>query len=44
MKRCVHIDFHTMPGVKDFATGIHGEEVAQILQDAHVSYVNLFAR
>ena len=44
MKRCIHIDFHTMPGIEDFAKNIHGEEVAQILSDAHVTYVNLFAR
>ena len=44
MKRCIHIDFHTMPGIGNFAANIRGDEVAQMLQDAHVTYVNLFAR
>jgi len=44
MKRCVHLDFHTMPGIQNFATGICAEEIAECLQSAHVTYVNLFAR
>jgi len=42
MNRCVHIDFHTMPGISDF--DFDAEKTAQILKNANVDYVNLFAR
>ena len=44
MKRCVHIDFHTMPGVRNFACNIDAAVVADTLARAHVTWVNLFAR
>lgn len=44
IKRAIHIDFHTMPGVKDFGTGFTAEDIAERLKDAHVNYVNVFAR
>ncbi len=44
IKRAVHIDFHTMPGVEDFSANMSGESIAQTLADAHVDYVNMFAR
>lgn len=44
MKRAVHVDFHTMPGITDIAAGFDGESFAQTLADAHVTYVNVFAR
>jgi len=44
MKRCIHIDFHTMPGIEDFAANIDPQEIADIFHSAHVTYVNLFAR
>ena len=44
MKRCIHIDFHTMPGVKDFAKEIDAARIADMFSSAHVTWVNLFAR
>ena len=44
MKRCIHIDFHTMPGVTDFAKHIDAEATADRFASAHVTWVNLFAR
>lgn len=44
MKRCIHIDFHTMPGVTDFAKHIDAEATADLFASAHVTWVNLFAR
>ncbi len=42
--RAVHIDFHTMPGIYDFGAEFDAEAFAQTLADAHVEYVNLFAK
>jgi hypothetical protein len=44
MKRAVHIDFHTLPGIYDFNREWDAAVFAQTLQDAHVCYVNAFAR
>ena len=44
MKRAIHIDFHTMPGIEDFGKNYDAEDFAQTLADAHVDYVNVFAR
>ncbi len=44
MKRAVHIDFHTMPGIYDFNREWDPAVFAQTLKDAHVEYINAFAR
>jgi hypothetical protein len=44
MKRAVHIDFHTMPGIHDFNRDWDAAVFAQRLKDAHVDYINAFAR
>jgi len=44
MKRAVHIDFHTMPGIDDFNREWDAARFASTLQDAHVTYINAFAR
>lgn len=43
IKRAVHFDFHTMPGIYDIGQGFDAEEIAQRLSDAHVDYINFFA-
>ncbi|NLG37683.1 MAG: beta-galactosidase, partial [Clostridiales bacterium] len=44
MRRAVHIDFHTMPGIHDFNREWDPALFAQTLSDAHVEYINAFAR
>jgi len=44
MKRAVHFDFHTMPGVGDILKNYSAEEFAETLYRANVDYVNIFAR
>lgn len=44
IKRAIHLDFHTMPGITNFGEGYKAAESAQILKDANVDYVNVFAR
>lgn len=44
IKRAVHIDFHTMPGIYDFGSGWDAKEFAATLKKAHVTYVNAFAQ
>ena len=44
IRRAVHIDFHTMPGIRDFAANLSGEQIADTLAGAQVDYVNIFAR
>lgn len=44
IKRAVHFDFHTMPGIDDFGENFSAEELAKQLKDAHVEYINMFAR
>ena len=36
IKRAVHIDFHTMPGIDNFGEHFTADEIAQTLQDANV--------
>lgn len=44
MKRAVHFDFHTMPSIDDMAGTFGPKDLAEVLSDAHVDYVNIFAR
>ncbi len=44
LKRAVHIDFHTMPGIRDFGKAWDAAVFAKTLADAHVLYINAFAR
>lgn len=44
VKRAVHIDFHTMPDIPDFAANFDAKKFAQTLKDAKVDYVNVFAK
>lgn len=44
MKRAVHFDFHTMPGVDDIFENYSAEDFAETLYKANVDYVNIFAR
>lgn len=44
MTRVVHFDFHTMPKIDDFGERFDAEAFAERLKDAHVSYINMFAR
>ena len=44
MKRAVHFDFHTMPGIDDMTGTFGPKDLAEALSDAHVDYVNIFAR
>ncbi len=43
IKRAIHFDFHTMPGIYDIGQGFDAEKIAQQLSDAQVDYVNFFA-
>jgi len=42
LKRGIHIDFHTLPGIYNFGEGFDAEVFAQRLQDAHVEIINAF--
>ena len=44
LKRGIHLDFHTLPGVEDFAAEFDAEKFAQTLEEAGVRYVNAFAK
>ena len=44
MKRAVHFDFHTIPGVYDLGVNFDAKKFAKMLQDSHVGYINFFAR
>ncbi len=41
LKRVIHIDFHTMPGIYNFNENYDAEAFAETLEKAHVKYVNL---
>jgi len=43
IRRAVHFDFHTMPGIYDIAERFDAAVFAQRLADAHVDYINFFA-
>jgi len=44
IKRAVHIDFHTLPGIDDFGKGYSAEDIAKTFEEAKIDYVNFFAR
>ena len=44
IKRAVHFDFHTMPGIDNFGENFDAEVFAQQLADAKVEYVNMFGQ
>ncbi len=44
MKRAVHFDFHTMPGIDNFGENFDAAKFAGQMADANVDYVNMFAR
>ncbi len=44
MKRAVHFDFHTMPGIDNFGENFDAAKFAGQMADANVEYVNMFAR
>ncbi|MGI6742183.1 MAG: alpha-amylase family protein [Eubacteriales bacterium] len=44
LKRALHIDFHTMPGIHDFMREIDPADFAETLSDAHITLVNVFAQ
>ena len=44
MKRAVHLDFHTMPGIYDFEETFDAKAFAQTLKDAKVKYLNAVAQ
>ncbi len=44
IKRAVHIDFHTMDGIENFAENFKADEFADKLCECNVSYINMFAQ
>lgn len=44
MKRAIHFDFHTLPGIYDFNRDWDAGRYAQRLADANVTYINMFAQ
>ena len=44
MRRAVHFDFHTMPGVDNICENFDAAAFAQQMADANVDYINFFAR
>jgi hypothetical protein len=44
IRRAIHLDFHTMPGIVDFGRDFDAEEFARTLAEAKVDYINVFAR
>lgn len=44
LKRAVHLDFHTMPNVTDFAEHFDAKSFARTLKDAKVDFINVFAK
>ncbi len=42
LKRAVHIDFHTMPGIYNFGENFDAAVFAERLQKAHVEIINMF--
>lgn len=43
-RRAVHLDFHTMPGVRDFGSDFNAEDFADTLSRAKVDYITVFAK
>lgn len=44
IRRAVHLDFHTMPGIDDFDAGFDAAAFAETLSEAEVDYINVFAK
>ena len=44
MKRAIHLDFHTLPGIYNFNEGWDPKVFADRLKEAGVEYVNAFAK
>lgn len=44
LKRAIHLDFHTMPKVPDVGRDFNAKEFAKTLKDAHVDFINVFAK
>lgn len=44
MKRAIHLDFHTLPGIYNFNEEWDAKKFALTLKEANVEYVNAFAR
>jgi hypothetical protein len=44
IKRAVHMDFHTMPDIPDFAEGFDAVKIADVLSGARVDWITFFAR
>lgn len=44
MKRAIHLDFHTMPGIYNFGENWDAKAFASMLKEARVEYVNAFAK
>ena len=44
MKRAIHLDFHTMPGIYDFEETFDARVFARTLADARVKYLNAVAQ
>lgn len=44
MRRAMHFDFHTMPGIEGLLSEFDAEDFAKKLNDAHVEYINFPAR
>lgn len=44
IKRAIHIDFHTLPGIEDFGANFDAREFAQTLKNARVEFINAFAK
>ncbi len=43
LKRAIHLDFHTMPGIYNFNEKWDAAAFAERLQKSHVKYINAFA-
>ena len=44
LKRGIHLDFHTMPGIEDFGRDFNAEAFADRLEKTGVRYINAFAK
>ena len=44
LRRALHFDFHTSPGVKGILSGFDAEKFADQLASAHIEYINIAAR
>ncbi len=44
VKRAIHFDFHTMPGIENLCSNFNAKEFAKTLKDNGVEYINFTAR